>query len=59
MAADHEDVTFEKVDATNALERANTYGVRSVPSTIILTDDDTVISKFDGLTQADDITAVF
>lgn len=45
-------VEFEKVDATEEVERANKYGIRSVPSTIVLDDNGTVINKFDGLTQA-------
>lgn len=58
LAADRPDVEFEKLDATEAVAAANTYGVRSVPSTIVLDDDGSVVSKFDGLTQADNIEAV-
>lgn len=55
VAADHAEVAFEKIDATENPAEANKYGVRSVPSTIILDDDGTVVKKFDGLTQADRI----
>ncbi|UPV73901.1 thioredoxin family protein [Halorussus limi] len=58
LAADRPDVQFEKIDATEATAKANEYGVRSVPSTIVLDDDGTVISKFDGLTQANAIENV-
>lgn len=52
LAADRPEVQFEKIDATEATAKANEYGVRSVPSTIVLDENGTVISKFDGLTQA-------
>lgn len=55
VAADRPDVAFETIDATEDVEAANKYGVRSVPATIVLDDDGTVVSKFDGLTQADQI----
>ena len=56
VAAARPDVEFETIDATKDVETANKYGVRSVPATIVLDDDGTVVSKFDGLTQADQIT---
>lgn len=49
------DVAFEKVDATQDLDRANRYGVRGVPTTVVLDDDDGVVAAFNGLTQPDDI----
>lgn len=55
MADDRADVKFEKVDATEDVDEANKYGVRSVPSTIVLDDDGSVVSKFDGLTEAEQI----
>lgn len=55
VASDRANVEFEKIDATEEVAEANKYGVRSVPSTIVLDDDGSVISKFDGLTQADKI----
>lgn len=58
LAAKRSDVEFETVDATEATAEANKYGVRSVPSTIVLDDDGNVVSKFDGLTQATEIETV-
>lgn len=55
LAADRSDIDFEKVDATEEAAEANKYGVRSVPSTIVLDEEGSVVSKFDGLTQADEI----
>lgn len=55
LAADRPDVEFEKLNATEATAKANKYGVRSVPSTIVLDDDGSVVTKFDGLTQAAEI----
>lgn len=49
------DVPFEKVDATEELDRANRYGVRGVPTTVVLDDDDAVVASFNGLTRPDDI----
>ena len=55
FARERDDVQFEKVDATTAPDRANKYGVRSVPSTIVIDDAEEVVAKFDGLTQAAEI----
>lgn len=55
LAANKDHLGFEKIDATEQVDMANKYGVRSVPSTIVLDDDGRVVSKFDGLTQADQI----
>jgi|AntRauMinimDraft_4_1070384.scaffolds.fasta_scaffold05899_2 thioredoxin 1 len=55
LATDRSDIDFEKMDATEEVAEANKYGVRSVPSTIVLDEDGSVVSKFDGLTQADEI----
>lgn len=55
LAGERSDIEFKKIDATEATAEANKYGVRSVPSTVILDDDGKVVSKFDGLTQATEI----
>ncbi|MFC4551295.1 MULTISPECIES: thioredoxin family protein [Halorussus] len=55
FASERTDVEFQKVDATTSPEEANKYGVRSVPSTIVLGDDERVLAKFDGLTQSSEI----
>ena len=51
LAVDRTDVEFEKINATEEVEKANKYSVRSVPSTIVLADDGSVVSKFDGLSR--------
>lgn len=56
LTSDRSDVEFEKFDATEDVDEANKYAVRSVPATIVLADDGRVVSKFDGLTQANQIT---
>ena len=58
LAAGRSDVEFEKIDATEAPDEANKYGVQSVPSTIVLDDCGDVVSKFDGLTQETEIENV-
>lgn len=58
LVEDRSSVDFEKIDATEEVEEANKYGVRAVPSTIVLDDDGNVVSKFDGVTQADAIESV-
>lgn len=58
LADNRSDVEFQKLDATVATAEANKYGVRSVPSTLVVDDEGSVVSKFDGLTQATEIEAV-
>jgi thioredoxin 1 len=51
------DAELEKVDIEANPETANTYTVRVIPTIIVLGEDDTVIERFNGVTQAADIEA--
>lgn len=55
LAADRDDVTLETVDATEETDRANRFGVRSVPTTVVLDDDDEILQQFVGLTRGDHV----
>jgi len=48
------DVEFEKIDVDEEQDVANEYQVRSLP-TLIVENDDGVVERFVGVTQADDI----
>lgn len=52
LADRHPDLTIEKVDVDEEMERANEYSVRSVP-TIVVEEDGEIYSQFSGLTTAD------
>ena len=52
------DVEFEKIDVDEKQEIANEYQVRSLP-TLIVENDDGVIKRFVGVTQAEDIEEAF
>jgi len=47
-----ESVSFEKVDVDENQDVANEYQVRSIP-TIVVENDDGVVERFVGVTQAD------
>ena len=49
-----EDVSFEKVNVDEEQDVANEYQVRSLP-TLIIENDDGIVERFVGVTQADDI----
>jgi len=48
------DVEFEKINVDEKQDVANEYQVRSLP-TLIVENDDGVVERFVGVTQADDI----
>jgi thioredoxin 1 len=48
-------VTFEKIDVDENEDVANEYQVRSIP-TIVVENDDGVVERFVGVTQADQLT---
>ena len=52
------DVEFEKIDVDEKQEIANEYQVRSLP-TLIVENNDGVIERFVGVTQAEDIEEAF
>jgi len=51
-------VEFEKIDVDEEQDVANEYQVRSLP-TLIIENDDGVVERFVGVTQANDIEAAF
>ncbi|MEF8827025.1 MAG: thioredoxin family protein [Halapricum sp.] len=54
LAEDYPDVEFEKIDVDEQQDIANEYQVRSLP-TLIIENEDGVVERFIGVTQADDI----
>lgn len=53
------DVTVEKVNVDNDQETANQYQVRSLPTVVVLDEDEEIVDRFVGVTQKEDIlTAV-
>ena len=48
------DVSFEKINVDEEQDVANEYQVRSLP-TLIVENDDGIVERFVGVTQADDI----
>jgi thioredoxin 1 len=48
------DVEFEKINVDEEQDVANEYQVRSLP-TLIVENDDGIVERFVGVTQADDI----
>ncbi|WP_254273365.1 thioredoxin family protein [Haloarcula marina] len=48
------DVEFEKINVDEEQDIANEYQVRSLP-TLIVENDDGIVERFVGVTQADDI----
>jgi thioredoxin 1 len=48
------DVQFEKINVDEEQDVANEYQVRSLP-TLIVENDDGIVERFVGVTQADDI----
>lgn len=54
LAEDWEHVTFEKVNVDENQDVANEYQVRSLP-TLIVENEDGVVERFVGVTQADKI----
>jgi thioredoxin 1 len=51
---DWTDVEFEKIDVDEQQDIANEYSVRSLP-TLVVENDEGVVERFIGVTQADDI----
>jgi len=54
LEADYPDVEFERIDVDERQDIANEYQVRSLP-TLIIENDDGVVERFIGVTQADDL----
>ena len=58
LEEEYDDVSFEKIDVDEQQDVANEYQVRSLP-TLIVENDDCVIERFVGVTQAEDIEEAF
>lgn len=58
LAEEWDSVEFEKVDVDEEQDVANEYQVRSLP-TLIIENEDGVVERFVGVTQAEDIEAAF
>jgi len=58
LEEEYDDVSFEKIDVDEQQDVANEYQVRSLP-TLIVENDDGIIERFVGVTQAEDIEAAF
>ena len=54
LEEEYGDVEFEKINVDEAQDVANEYHVRSLP-TLIVENDDGIVERFVGVTQADDI----
>jgi len=54
LEEDYPDVEFERIDVDERQDIANEYQVRSLP-TLIIENDDGVVERFIGVTQADDL----
>ncbi|WP_284007353.1 thioredoxin domain-containing protein [Haloarcula pelagica] len=52
------DVEFEKINVDEEQDVANEYQVRSLP-TLIIENDDGIVERFVGVTQADDLEDAF
>ncbi len=58
LEEEYEDIEFEKVNVDEEQDVANEYQVRSLP-TLIIENDDGIVERFVGVTQAEDIEAAF
>ena len=54
LETEWESVEFEKVNVDEEQDVANEYQVRSLP-TLVVENDDGIVDRFVGVTQADDI----
>jgi len=54
LEEDYPDVEFERIDVDERQDIANEYQVRSLP-TLIVENDDGVVERFIGVTQAGDL----
>ncbi|WP_159902977.1 thioredoxin domain-containing protein [Salinirussus salinus] len=58
LEEEYEDVSFEKINVDEQQDVANEYQVRSLP-TLIIENEDGIVERFVGVTQAEDIEAAF
>ena len=58
LEAEYDGVEFERIDVDERQEIANEYQVRSLP-TLVVENDDGIVDRFVGVTQAGDLTDAF
>ena len=58
LEEEYESVSFEKINVDEEQDVANEYQVRSLP-TLIIENEDGIVERFVGVTQAEDIEAAF
>ncbi len=58
LEEEYETVSFEKINVDEQQDVANEYQVRSLP-TLIIENEDGIVERFVGVTQAEDIEAAF
>jgi thioredoxin 1 len=58
LKEEYGNVEFEKINVDEEQDVANEYQVRSLP-TLIVENDDGIVERFVGVTQAEDIEAAF
>jgi thioredoxin 1 len=58
LEEEYDDVSFEKINVDEQQDVANEYQVRSLP-TLIIENEDGIVERFVGVTQAEDIKAAF
>jgi thioredoxin 1 len=58
LEEEYDDVSFEKINVDEQQDVANEYQVRSLP-TLIIENEDGIVERFVGVTQAEDIEAAF
>lgn len=56
---DFENVEVKRIDVDEDQDTANQYQVRSLPTIIVLDEDEDVVERFVGVTQYDDIVDSF
>ena len=58
LEEEYDDVSFEKINVDEQQDVANEYQVRSLP-TLIIENEDGIVERFVGVTQAEDIEVAF
>ena len=58
LEAEYDGVEFERIDVDERQEIANEYQVRSLP-TLVVENDEGIVDRFVGVTQASDLTDAF
>ncbi len=58
LEAEYEGVEFERIDVDERQEIANEYQVRSLP-TLVVENEEGIVDRFVGVTQAGDIANAF